>query len=97
MAVLPYWSPKDPDDIRTYWVDFGSLLAPGETLTDASVTIPDAGTTLLATDSDYTAEMVSARFSGGEIGKHRVQYHVTTSTGQEFDLTKTLEIKERRQ
>ena len=83
MTALPVWSPKDPEDIRTYWVDFSSLLASGESLTAASVTTTEIGTTLTVDDYDYTTKMVSALFSGGEIGKHPVQYHVTTSTGQE--------------
>lgn len=100
------WSPKDPQDIRDYWIDFASLLSEGETLTAATVTVPaDQAAAvppfeLLAKVNDSDADetpLVRARFSGGSpaVKKYAIDYHVTTSTGQEFDLTKTLEVKER--
>lgn len=96
------WSPKDPQDVRDYWIDFTSLLATDETITAATVAVPSdqaapvSPFTLLALDAhDHTDTMVRARFSGGTPSKYAIQYHVTTSTGQQFDLTKTLEVKER--
>lgn len=98
------WSPKDPQDIRDYWIDFAPLLADDETLTGATVDVPDDQAApidpfeLLAEISSAITgddKMVVARFSGGSPSKYAIQYHVTTSTGQQFDLTKTLEIKER--
>lgn len=97
------WFPKDPEDVRDYWIDFGSLLAVGETLTAATVAVPDDQPTpeapfeVLAKEADdHTDTMVRVRFSGGTPpSKYAIKYHVTTSTGQEFDLTKTLEVKER--
>lgn len=97
------WSPKDPQDVRDYWVDFTSLLAEGEVVTAATVDVgdlatPDAPYTVLSIVSDdFTDAMVRARFSGGAPGKYGIKYHVVTSTGQEFDLTKVLTIKERTQ
>lgn len=101
--ALAKWKPKDPQDVRDYWIDFTSLLASDETITAATVAVPieqplpDAPFLLLAIDDDdFTDKMVRARFSGGiNATKYAVQYHVTTSTGQQFDLTKTLEVKER--
>jgi hypothetical protein len=99
------WFPKDPQDVRDYWIDFTSLLAEGETLSDESVSVPDDQDVpvvpyeLLAKDSSSISDdekWVVARFSGGSPGKYPIQYHVTTSAGQEFDLTKTLEVKERK-
>jgi inosine/xanthosine triphosphate pyrophosphatase family protein len=102
--ATPKWSPKDPQDIRDYWINFATLgLAEDETLVDATVTI-EAGqhdaespygdlekvTSAIADDT-----WVVVRVSGGTPAKYLIQYHVTTSTGQEFDLTKTLEVKER--
>lgn len=96
------WSPKDPQDVRDYWVDFTSLLPDTVTITAATVTVPAdqaapvAPFALLAKVNAATATpMVRARFSGGSPGKYAIQYHVTASDGQEFDLTKTLEVKER--
>lgn len=98
------WSPKDPQDVRDYWVDFTSLLAPDETLTAHTVTIaaaqhpvtaPYVDLDKVADDRDATNKMVRVRTSGGTPARYAIQYHVTTSSGQEFDLTKTLEVKER--
>lgn len=98
------WSPKDPQDVRDYWIDFSSLLAADETLTAATVTVPDEllqpqpdppYAVLGLESSDPVGQKVVARFSGGIPSKYGIDYHVTTSTGQEFDLTKTLEVKER--
>jgi hypothetical protein len=101
------WSPKDPQDVRDYWIDFSSLLVTDETITAATVTVPDELLQplpdppffVLAKVNDSAATetpMVRARFSGGIAAtKYAIQYHVTTSSGQEFDLTKTLEVKER--
>ena len=96
------WSAKDPQDVRDYWINFSSLLAEDETITAATVTVPAdqpdpvSPFELLTKESDSNTDtMVRARFSGGGVGKYAIQYHVTTSTGQEFDLTKTLTVKER--
>jgi hypothetical protein len=96
------WSAKDPQDVRDYWIDFTSLLAEGETITAATVAVPAdqaapvSPFALLAKVNTSTAtSMVRARFSGGSPGNYAIQYHVTTSAGQEFDLTKTLAVKER--
>lgn len=96
------WSPKDPQDVRDYWIDFTSLLTEGETITAATVAVPDdqadpiSPFALLAKVNDSTATpLVRARFSGGSPGSYAIQYHVTTSAGQEFDLTKNLVVKER--
>lgn len=86
------WSPKDPEDVRDYWIDFTSLLADGETITAFTVTVPADVTKVSDSGTD---KMVRARFSGGAVGKYSIEFHITTSTGQQFDLTKTLEVKER--
>ena len=103
MAVQPKWSPKDPQDVRDYWVEFSGLLADGETVTAAvtdlgTQTTPDAPYEPLAIVSDdLVGSMVRVRLSGGKPGKYSVEYHITTSTGQEFDLTKFLKVEERKQ
>ncbi len=96
------WSAKDPQDVRDYWVDFTSLLAVDETLTAATVTIAAAQheatapyEDLSSVEDDLVTPMVRVRVEGGTPAAYAVQYHVTTSSGQEFDLTKTLVVKER--
>jgi hypothetical protein len=101
------WSAKDPQDVRDYWVDFSSLLGDA-TIASSTVAVAAAQhelvspyTDLALDEDDNTDTMVRARFSGG-VGasgtaatKYKVDYHITASDGQEFDLTKTLEVKER--
>lgn len=96
------WSPKDPQDVRDYWIDFTSLLAVDETLTAETVTIAAAQYPVIApyadlsvVEDDFTTPMVRVRVEGGTPASYAIQYHVTTSSGQEFDLTKTLIVKER--
>lgn len=96
------WSPKDPQDIRDYWVDFTSLLAVDETLTAETVTVAAVQHAVVAPYADLslvehglTTPLVRIRVSGGTPALYAIQYHVTTSSGQEFDLTKTLIVKER--
>lgn len=101
------WSAKDPQDVRDYWIDFASLLGVDETITAATVAVPadqDAAVdpfellALVSSGRDDANKMVRARFSGGSpaVKKYAIHYHLTTSSGQEFDLDKTLEVKERK-
>lgn len=97
------WSAKDPQDVRDYWIDFTSLLVEDETITASTVAVPSdqaapvSPFTLLAKVNDsFTDSMVRARFSGGTAPTdYAIQYHITTSSGQQFDLTKKLQVKER--
>lgn len=100
------WSAKDPQDIRDYWIDFTSLLAADgtETITAHTVTITATQHPVTApfedlakvNDSlDVTNKWIRVRVSGGTPEKYAIKYHVTTNAGQEFDLTKTLTVKER--
>lgn len=96
------WSPKDPQDIRDYWVDFTSLLPTGVTVTAATVTIAADQFTVEAPYTDLTkveddidSPRVRVRVEGGTPEKYEVKFHITASDGQEFDLTKTLQVKER--
>lgn len=99
------WSPKDPQDVRDYWIDFSSLLADDETLTFAVVEVDPDQHPVTSPYVDLTVDtigveivndvLVRARYAGGTPAAYSTQYHVTTSSGQEFDLTKTLEVKER--
>jgi hypothetical protein len=86
------WSPKDPNDIADYWFDWSEFLIESENITAATVTVP-AGLTGVA--QDFTDKVVRIRLSGGAIGKYAVDCLITTDAGQKFEITKTLEVKER--
>ena len=91
------WSRKDPQDIRDYWVDFTSLLPDTVTITAATVTIEADQHDVTApyedlakVEDDLETPLVRVRVEGGTPAKYAIQYHITASDGQEFDLTKTL-------
>lgn len=102
MSSTPKWSPKDPQDIRDYWIDFTSLLGTGETITAETVAVAaeqnpvtDPYTDLTKIADDFDTPLVRVRLAGGTPAIYAVDFHITTSTGQQFDLTKTLSVKER--
>lgn len=86
------WSAKDPNDIADYWFDWSQFLIESENITAATVTVP-AGLTGVA--QDFTDKVVRIRLSGGTLGKYAVDCLITTDAGQKFEITKTLEVKER--
>jgi len=88
------WSAKDPTDVADYWFDWASFLPQPATISSASVTVP---TGITKVTSDYTGNKVRVRLSGGTAG---VGYDITcvinTDTGETFEITKTLQVKERK-
>jgi hypothetical protein len=102
MAVtLAKWKRTDPNDVADYWFDWGSddqaatlrFLPEDEVIVDHTVTVP-AGLTKIA--DSHTDKTVRIRVSGGTA---EVDYPITcwieTSTGQEFESTNTLPVRER--
>jgi len=104
------WSPKDPLDVRDYWIDFASLLSSDETISASVVTIaptqnPVSGSyvDMALEEDEFAGKQVRIRVSGGSPvnasgntpANYIVRYHITTTTGQEFDLDKALKVKER--
>jgi hypothetical protein len=95
------WSPKDPNDIADYWFDWGSdaqpvkerFLPAGETITAATVTVPDG---LTKVESDFTNKTVRVRLSFGAVGLYEVTCLITTSAGQEFEMTSILQVADRK-
>jgi hypothetical protein len=100
VAAASKWSPKDPTDVADYWIDWTPILnqqVGGTTVaanvTAVVVTVP-AGLTKVGTE-DFTGNITRARFGGGAIGKYDTNWVITTDTGETFELTKVLEVKER--
>lgn len=98
--ALAKWDPKDPNDVADYWFNWDTFLPDSETITAATVTVPD-GLTSVADDFDAEAKRVRVRLSGGEVGggtddgKYPIDCLITTDAGQVFEITKPLQVKER--
>jgi hypothetical protein len=92
MTTLKKWSAKDPNDIRDYWFDWSLFLADGVTITASTITIA-AGITKV--DDDFEDTRTRFRVSGGTIGNYAVTNLVVVSTGEQFEVTKILKVKER--
>lgn len=97
------WKQKDPADIADYWFFWDDFLTadpliadavgPDEIIVDHDITMP-VGLTLLA--ASHTDKLVRIRLSGGTAdADYPITCHITTDTGQEFDSTKTLKVRER--
>jgi hypothetical protein len=89
----------DPNETRDYAFDWASqlaLLAPGETITDAAVTIVDsAGTTATnatVANKSVAGTVVTVRLSGASGVEVYALCRVTTSTGQILDDTWRLRV-----
>lgn len=90
------WSAKDPNDIRDYWFDWGSegFLPAGVTITGSTVTVA-AGITKVSDAIETDGKRVRYRVSGGVVGTYDITNLITVSTGEQFESTKTLTVKER--
>lgn len=94
MSDISKWSPKDPNDIADYWIDWGVFLPADVNITAATVTVPE-GVTKVG-DEDFTGNIVRVRFGDGTVvGKYPIDCLIQTDSGETFEITKTLEVKER--
>jgi hypothetical protein len=100
-SVVAKWKRKDPNDIADYWFDWGSdeqaadirFLPEATTIVDHEVTVP-AGITKLA--DSHTDKTVRWRASGGtDNADYEVTCLITTNTGEEFESTKVLQVRNR--
>jgi hypothetical protein len=100
-SVVAKWKRKDPNDIADYWFDWGSdeqaadirFLPDATTIVDHEVTVP-AGITKLA--DSHTDKTVRWRASGGtDNADYEVTCLITTNTGEEFESTKVLQVRNR--
>ena len=88
---------KQPAEIVTLAVDFGPLLAPGETLASAGVTAETEALTvaLLPEGSAVSGSRVQARVAGGVDGsQHKLTFLATTSAGHRYEEEVALWIRE---
>lgn len=98
---LAKWKSKDPADLADYWFDWGSTSVPAgsrflpddEDIVVHEVTVP-VGITLVA--DDHTTKLVRCRLQGGTAdADYPITCKITTDTGQVFEQTKTLQVRER--
>jgi hypothetical protein len=93
----------DPNDIRDYWFDWGSdALDPLERFLPDSVDIASstvtvsAGITKVSDAIEADNKRVRVRLSNPvSTGAYDVTNLITVSTGEQFEDTKTLTVKER--
>ncbi len=101
-VVLPNWEPKDPTDDADYWFDWGSDVIPelsrflGPTVNITSHTIDMPVGSLTSIGDSHTTKVVRVRFHGGTAGQnYPVTCGITTSTGETFEVTAILKVRER--
>ena len=100
-SVVAKWKRKDPNDIADYWFDWGSddqaevirFLPETTTIVSHAITVP-VGIANLA--DSHTDKTVRWRASGGTEGAdYEVTCLITTNTGEVFESTKTLQVRNR--
>lgn len=92
--MIVFRQSKDPNDARDYTLDFTAALAPGEMLTACVATVI-SGALLVAGSGTVYGALATTRLTGGTAGETAtVRYRVTTSTGQQWDCTASIAIRE---
>jgi hypothetical protein len=100
------WKPKDPTDVADYkvnWTPSGKRFLPdGVTITASVFTLaaqepPDPGfEELEIVQQDHTDTLSVVRFAGGtDKRSYPVDVDIDVSTGEHFNTTLTLPVKER--
>lgn len=85
-------SPKDPDDISDWKINWSSRLAEGETITASTWVVPDG---LTEDDSEFDDTSTTIWLSGGVAGtSYDLVNRVTTSDTRQYDQTGRLKVKE---
>lgn len=85
-------SPKDPDDIRDFGVDW-TLDIGDNTITSSTWTVV-SGDVVIETHS-WSDTSTTVRLSGGSVGKQSLLNRVVLSDDEQFDQTCILTVKER--
>ena len=92
---------KDPDETIRLGVDFANLLADGETISTATVSIRtaygvDTGTDMLSASETIDGSVIRQLITGGTSGmSYRISFGITTSTGQVLVEGADLRVSER--
>lgn len=106
-TVTTRWDAKDPADIVDYFLDWSTLPLPvGTTITTSTVTLPAVDAQPAATPpyavltklvDDFAGTVQRVRLAGGVPGAapYPIDLMIDTSDGQQFNITKSLAVKER--
>ncbi len=90
MAVA-FVTPKDPDDVDDFTLDWTARLGTGETVSTFTATVLSGGVSISA--SSNTTTTTTARITGGTDGTPAtVRYRVVTSLGRQLDQTVTIPV-----
>lgn len=86
---------KDPAATLDYGFDWSAWLAADETITTATVTVPDASA-LTVNSATHTTSLVTAWLSGGTVQmKYPVTCHIVTSAGRTDERTIQVRVQDR--
>jgi len=93
------WDPIDPEDIVDLWVDFGGTTNPflpvGETISSHTITVPTEIHTVTSS-VDSGGQMIRWRTGpNSTVGKYPINFHITTSATEQYDVDVMLTVKER--
>lgn len=87
------FSPKDPDDIDDFTLDWSTVLATDETLSAATATVV-AGTVAVSGAVSRVGTTTVTRLTGGAAGETAdVRVRITTSTGRQIDETMRIAVE----
>lgn len=88
---------KDPHSRVDYAIDWGSYLAPGQTIVDSAWIVDPGESGGIAVDGDsFTASGAAATLTGGVAGHvYRVCNRVTLSDGRSDERSLTLRAEQR--
>ena len=89
--AFPKWSPKDPDEILDYNIDWSPRLTTPDTIASSEWFVPDG---LVNENDGMEAATTTIWLSSGTLNdKYEILNRITTLEGRTMDQTVTLQIK----
>lgn len=92
--VQAWRSPKDPDEIIDFQVDWSARLEEGETIVTSTWAITGSDSVLTEEDSEIDDESTVIWLSSGTLGvRYLLTNRITTSDGRTMDQSGYLKIR----
>jgi hypothetical protein len=89
-------TPKDPNSVEWFSWDFANMLRSGDSIVSLVEVAIDGyflGLTIVDGSTGFDGSVVSAKLSGGTLGKkYKVRARVTTASGETLDLSFIVQI-----